>query len=118
MLLLGGFGLLLGGGGQLVLASITDPSGHVLVVGVVVDGVNVWVHDGSFGVFVQSTDGGVPVQLFTHVEPVPDPPNDGIDVLIGCNAADDVVVLTYGHVVLSLHVDAGDVGVIPCSFAS
>ena len=49
MLLLGGFGLLLGGGdglllgggGQVALASITDPSEHVLVVGVVVDGVNV-----------------------------------------------------------------------------
>jgi hypothetical protein len=57
---LGGLGLLLGGGGggvadegggdvfgfvdgvgQFALASIIDPSGHVLVVGVVVDGVNV-----------------------------------------------------------------------------
>jgi hypothetical protein len=128
LLPLGGLGLLLGGVppdvdgdvdrvGQFVLASITDPSGHVLVVGDV-GGVNVCLHDGSFGFFVQSTGGGVPVQLFTHVEPVPDPPDDGIDVLLGCNAADDVVVLTYGHVVLSLHVDGGDVGIIPCSFAS
>ena len=45
--------------GQFALASITDPSGQVLVVGDVVDGVNVWVHNGSFGFFVQSTAGGV-----------------------------------------------------------
>jgi hypothetical protein len=61
LLSLGGVGLLsadggllsvLGGGfvgdgvdcvGQVALASITDPSGHVLVVGVVIDGVNVCV---------------------------------------------------------------------------
>ena len=66
LLPLGG-GLLLGGGvpdvdgvfgfvggvdcvGQLALASITDPSGHVFVVGGVdVDGVNDWVHEGSVG---------------------------------------------------------------------
>ncbi len=52
------------GVGQVALASITDPSGHVLVVR---GGVNVCVHNGSFGFFVQSTGGGVPVvQLFTH----------------------------------------------------
>jgi hypothetical protein len=119
LLSLGGLGLLLGGGvpdvdggadgvfgfvgvdcvGQFALVSITDPSGHFLVVGdggVVVDGVNVCVHDGSFGVFVQSTGGGVPVQLFTHVDPAPDFPDAGIDVLLGCIAADanDFVVLT------------------------
>jgi hypothetical protein len=53
--------LLDGGGvdcvGQVALASITDPSGHVLVVGGVVNGVNVCVHDGSFGVLVQSIAG-------------------------------------------------------------
>jgi hypothetical protein len=32
------------GVGQVALASITDPSGHVLVVGDIVDGVNVCVH--------------------------------------------------------------------------
>jgi len=113
---LGGLGLLLGGGGggvdgeggggvfgivdgvgQVALASITDPSGHVLVVGDVdgggvdVDGVNVCVHDGSFGFFVQSTGGAVPeVQLpAAHVVPLPFPPPDvGIDVLLGCIAAD------------------------------
>jgi hypothetical protein len=128
LLLLGGLGLLLGGVpdvdggvdgifgfvggvdcvGQFALASITDPSGHVLVVGVVLDGVNVCVHDGSVRFFAQSTGGGVPVQLVTHVEPVPDPPDD----------ANDFVVLTYGHVVLSLHVDGGGGGIIPCSLAS
>jgi hypothetical protein len=80
--------------GQFALASITDPSGHVFVVGgvdggtdvnggVVVDGVNDWVHDGSFGFFVQSTGGGVPiVQLPTHVDPVPFPPDAGIVKLL------------------------------------
>jgi hypothetical protein len=67
-LLLGGFPPDVDGGvdcvGQVTLASITDPSGHVLVVGGVVDGggvdvdgVNVCVHDGSFGFFVQSIGG-------------------------------------------------------------
>jgi hypothetical protein len=73
------------------------------------------VHDGSFGFFVQSTGGDVVpvVQLpAAHVDPVPDPPDEGID------GADDVVVLTCGHVVLSLHADGLDVGVMPCSFAS
>jgi hypothetical protein len=47
------------------------------------------VHDGSLGFFVQSTGGAVPeVQLFIHVDPVPDPPDDGIDVLLGGIAAD------------------------------
>ena len=33
--------------------------------------------------------GGVPeVQLFTHADPVPDPPDVGIDVLLDCIAAD------------------------------
>jgi hypothetical protein len=62
---LGGGGLLLslfgggfvGGGvdcvGQLALPSITDPSGHVLVVGGV-NGCCVSVHDGSFGFVLQS----------------------------------------------------------------
>ena len=121
--------------GQFALASITDRSGHVFVVGVVdggtdvnggvvVDGVNDWVHDGSVGFFVQSTGGGVPeVQLpAAHVFPLPFPPPDvEIDLLLGCIAADDaddIVVLTFGHVVLSLHVNGGGVGVIPCSFAS
>ncbi len=114
MLPLGG-GLLLGGGvpdvdggvdgvfgivdgvdcvGQFALASITDPSGHLFVVGgvdggtdvnggVVVDGVNDWVHDGSFGFVLQSTGGGVPVvQLPTHVHPVPFPPDAGIVKLL------------------------------------
>jgi hypothetical protein len=90
--------------GQLALASITDPSGHVLVVGDVGGGVNVCVHDGSFGFFVQSTGGGVPVVQLpaAHVDPVdpaPGPPDAGIDVLLGCIAAvrllgcDPVVVL-------------------------
>ncbi len=88
--------------GQFALASITDPSGHVFVVGGVdggtdvnggvdVDGVNDWVHDGSVGFFVQSTGGAVPeVQLpAAHVVPLPFPPPDvGIDVLLGCIAAD------------------------------
>jgi hypothetical protein len=132
LLVFGGVGLLsLGGGllfvggvggdcvGQLALASITDPSGHVFVVGEVGGGVNDCAHEGSFGFFVQSTGGAIPkVQLFTHIDPAPDPPDAGIDVLVGCIAAKCAdVVLTYGHVVLSLHVDGGD-GVIPCSFAS
>ena len=98
----GGVGLLFVVG-QVALASITDPSGQVLVVGDVVDGVNDCVQDGSVGFFVQSTGGGVPVQLYTHVDRVPEPPDD----------ANDFVVLTYGHVVLSLHVDGGGGGVIP-----
>ena len=75
--------------GQFALASITDPSGHVLVVGVVIDGVNVCVHDGSFGFFAQSTGGGVPVVQLpaVHVDPVPFPPDAD---------ADDFVVLIYG----------------------
>jgi hypothetical protein len=81
-----------------------SPSGQVLVV----DCVNDCMHDGSVGFFVQSTGGGVPVQLFIHVDPVPEPPDD----------ANDFVVLTYWQVVLSLHVDGGGGGVIPCSFAS
>jgi hypothetical protein len=115
-----------GGIGQLALVSITDPSGHVFVVAAG-GGVNVWVHDGSVGFFVQSTGGGVPVvQLSVHVDLVPFPPDVVVDVVFGGIAADvladdgadDVVVLTFGHVVLSLHVDGGGVGVIPCSFAS
>jgi hypothetical protein len=78
--------------GQFALASITDPSGHVFVVGGVdVDGVNDWVHEGSVGFFVQSTGGAVPeVQLpAAHVVPLPFPPPDiGIDVLLGCSAAE------------------------------
>lgn len=53
----GGVGLLFVVG-QVALASITDPSGQVLVVGDVVDGVNDCVQDGSVGFFVQSTGGG------------------------------------------------------------
>ena len=85
-----------GGDGQVALASITDPSGHVLVVGgaEVGGGVNVCAHDGSFGFFVQSTGGSVVpvVQLSAaHVDPVdpaPVPPDAGSDVLLGCIAAD------------------------------
>ena len=105
------------GVGQVALASITDPSGQVLVVGDVGGGVNVCVQDGSFGFFVQSTGGGVPeVQLFTHVDPVPGFPDDGIDVfagidvLLGCDGADDVVMLTYGHEKLFLHGTGGFIG--------
>src|SRR5439155_11095729 len=105
--------------GQFALASITDPSGHVLVVGgtdviggvgggVDVEGVNDWVHDGSVGFLVQSTRVPVVQLPAAHVDPASDFPAD----------ANDFVVLTYGHVVLSLHVDGGGVGVIPCSFAS
>jgi len=91
------------GGGQLALASITDPSGHVLVVGDVggtdvggggvVDGLNVCVHDGSFGFFVQSTGGGVPeVQLpAAHVDAELFPPDVEVDVLLG-GIADDVLL--------------------------
>jgi hypothetical protein len=76
--------------GQFALASITDPSGHAFVVGVVVDGVNVCVHDGSFGVFVQSTGGGVPVvQLSTHDGSVSFPPDAAI-----------VILFVVGHVPL------------------
>jgi hypothetical protein len=50
------------------------------------------VHDGSFGFLLQSTVGVVPeVQLpAAHVVPVPFPPDgdDGIDVFVGCIAAD------------------------------
>lgn len=87
-----GFGGDAGCVGQVALASITDPSGHVFVVGVVVDGVNVCVHDGSVGFFVQSTSGGVvpEVQLpAAHVDPDPFPPDvAGTDMLVGCMSAD------------------------------
>jgi hypothetical protein len=67
------------GGDGLALASITDPSGHVLVVGDVNvgGGVNVCVHDGSVGFFVQSTGGGIDVLQLpaAHVDPVPFPPD-------------------------------------------
>jgi hypothetical protein len=106
------------------LASMTDPSGHLFVIAAG-GGVNVWVHDGSVGFFVQSTVAGVvpEVQLpATHVDPAPDFPDAGIDdeVLLGCIVADanGFVVLIYGHVVLSLHGGGGGVGIIPCSFAS
>jgi hypothetical protein len=99
----------LGPDGQLAVASITDPSGHVLVVGFVVDGVNVCVHDGLVGFFVQSTGDAVPVVQLpaVHVDPTPDFPD-----------ANDFVVFTYGHVALSLHGGGGGGGVMPCSFAS
>jgi hypothetical protein len=103
-------GVVVGGIGQVELASITDPSGHVLVVGGAGGGVNDWVHDGSVGFLVQSTGGAVPVVQLpaAHVDPAPDVPD-----------ANDFVILTYGHVVLSLHGGGGGgVGVIPCSFAS
>lgn len=81
------------GVGQVALASITDPSGHVLVVGDVVDGVNVCVHDGSFGFFVQSTGGAVPVVQLpaAHVDPELFPPEVEVDVLFG-GIADDVLL--------------------------
>jgi hypothetical protein len=101
-LLLGGGLLSLGGGvcvfgllgfgddgcvGQVALASITDPSGHVLVVGDFDCGANVCVHDGSLGFFVQSIVGGVvpEVQLpAAHVVPLPFPSSGaGIEVLRG-----------------------------------
>ena len=99
--------------GQFALASITDPSGQVLVDGGtdvngggVVDGVNVCVHDGSVGFLVQSIGGGVDVVQLPAAQVDPGPPPDGFDIA--------------GHVVLSLHVDggAGAGGVIPCSFGS
>jgi hypothetical protein len=74
--------------GQFALASITDPSGHVFVVGDVVDGVNVCVHDGSVGFFVQSIAGGeVPEVQLPAPHVVPElfpfpPPTGGIDVLL------------------------------------
>ena len=86
--------------GQFALASITDPSGHVLVVGgtdviggvgggVDVEGVNDWVHDGSVGFLVQSTRVPVVQLPAAHVVALPFPPPDvGIDVLLGCIAAD------------------------------
>ena len=77
MLLLGGLGLLLGGVdcvGQLALASITNPSGHVFVVGGV-NGCSVCVHDGSFGFILQSTGGGVPVVQLPAAHVVPFPPD-------------------------------------------
>ena len=66
--------------------------------------------------------GFLSLQLSVHVDPVPFPPDVIVDVLVGGIAtdvlpgggADNVVVLIYGHVVLSLH--GG--GAIPCSFAS
>jgi hypothetical protein len=77
------------------LASITDPSGHVFVVcGVDGDGINVCMHDGSLGFFVQPTVDGVvvpEVQLpATHVvpSPFPPPPDAVTDVLFGCIAVD------------------------------
>jgi hypothetical protein len=62
-------------------------------VGVVVGGVNVWVHDGPFGSFVQSAVGGVvPKVQFPASNVVPKlfpfPPDVGVDVLVGCIAAD------------------------------
>jgi hypothetical protein len=80
--------------GQFVPTSITDPSGHVLVV---VDDVNVRVHDGSVGFFVQSTGGEVPlVQLFTHVDPAPDPADGATVMLVG--GVDVVLVMLFGIV--------------------
>jgi hypothetical protein len=70
--------------GQFALASITDPSGHVLVVGGidvggtdVGGGVNVCVHVGSFGFLLQSTGFcGLPVQLpAAHIVPFLHNPN-------------------------------------------
>jgi len=124
LLLLGGLGLLLGGGvvggiditgggvpdadggvdcvGQVALTSITDPSGHVLVVGGD-NGCSVCVHDGSFGFVLQSTGGGVPVvQLPTHADPVPFPPDAGIVKLLP-----DVGVVTVK--LLACDVDSGRV---------
>jgi hypothetical protein len=141
--------------GQFALASTTDPSAHVFVVGeadggtevnggvpdvdggVVVDGVNVCVHDGSFGFFVQSTGGGVlpEVQLpAAHVDPELFPPDVVVDVLFG--GIGDVVTCSFasprsqslvlrflsGSVLASLsarsHGGDGGGGVMPCSFAS
>ncbi len=78
------------GVGQVALASITDPSGHVLVVR---GGVNVCVHNGSFGFFVQSTGGGVPVVQLpaAHIKPELFPPDVVVDVLFG-GIADDVLL--------------------------
>ena len=112
-----------GGIGQLALVSITDPSGHVFVVAAG-GGVNVWVHDGSFGFFAQSAGGGVPVvQLFTHVDPFP-PDGFGIadDIFAVIFVPDgfDVtdVILVDGHVPLYPSELHGGGEVIPCSFAS
>lgn len=87
-------GVLLGGGvGQVALAYTTDPSGRVLVVCGVPDGVSVCVHDGSLGFFEQSTVGvvGPDVQLpAAHVDPDPFSADGafGIDVLVGCSVVD------------------------------
>jgi hypothetical protein len=77
LLLLGGVGLLFVDVGQLALASIIDPSGHVFVDGgVAICGAG--RHDGSLGFVLQSTGGGVPVvQLLMHEGPVPFPPDAG-----------------------------------------
>jgi hypothetical protein len=97
--------------GQLALASITDPSGHVFVAAG--GGVNVCVHEGSFGLVTQD-DGllaafghaifvgsvlqftefcGLPVQLpAAQVVPFP-PPDAGVDVLLGCIAADVLLAI-------------------------
>jgi hypothetical protein len=98
--------LLFGGGvdcvGQFALASIIDPSGHVLVVGGD-NGCSVCVHVGSFGFVLQSTGGGVPVVQLPAAHVVPFPPDAGIvkllpDVgvvtvkLLACNVSSGRVV--------------------------
>jgi hypothetical protein len=77
-----GGGLLLAGGdggvdcvGQLALASITDPSGHVFVDGGIAS-CGTGGHDGSLGFVLQSAGGEGPVvQLLPHDGPVPFPPD-------------------------------------------
>ena len=68
---------------EVVLESVTQ--GRKRVVGVVIDGVNVCVHNGSVGFFVQSTGGGVPVVQLpaAHIKPELFPPDVVVDVLFG-----------------------------------
>jgi hypothetical protein len=106
LLSLGGVGglLFVGGGidcvGQLALASISDPSGHVCVDGDV-GGVNGWSiggHDGSLGFVLQITGGvGVPVvQLSMHVGPVPLPTDAATVILPFVMLIGAIVVFVFG----------------------
>ena len=83
--------------GHFSVVGIVDPSGHVFVVGAVVDGVNACVHDGSVGFFAQSTGGEVPaVQLLVHDGPVPFPSDVATVRLVF--GPDVVLVMLFGIV--------------------